>query len=484
LPSSRRFLKTMPKIQTKSGLFSVIERSEAAYIDLARKLWDNPELSYEEKESSELQKSLCRSLGFNVRELDDLQPYSFVAEYGTGKKTVGFLGEFDALPGLSQKVSCSREAVIKGGPGHGCGHNLLGTACIAATAGLKEAIESRAVSGKVRYFGCPAEEQLGKSTLAKAGVFDGVDAMLCWHPADINTVAAYTTNAAVQLRFEFKGEPSHAAQVPHLGRSALDAVTLMNVGVEFLREHIPQFCRIHYIVDSGGERPNIVPHYASAVYQMRGPRMSDVLAIVTRVLAVAKGAAMMTGTTMDYSFLTGCHDFLPNKVLSELLYGNLKTVPLPLYTEEDRQLAFCLFETNEENQRAASLETLGLDASSAMRLARSVLHEGVGYWGEDWTIPASTDVGDVSHITPTGQILAATWPIGVGTHTWQATASAGSGIGMKGMLYAAKVLAGTAWDLLENPANLDFAKNEFFLVQGKEVYKSARELIDAAAMSL
>lgn len=212
--------------------------------------------------------------------------------------------------------------------------------------------------------------------------------------------------------------------------------------------------------------------------------MSDVLAIVTRVLAVAKGAAMMTGTTMNYSFLTGCHDFLPNKVLSELLYGNLKTVPLPLYTEEDRQLAFCLFETNEENQRAASLETLGLDASSAMRLARSVLHEGVGYWGEDWTIPASTDVGDVSHITPTGQILAATWPIGVGTHTWQATASAGSGIGMKGMLYAAKVLAGTAWDLLENPANLDFAKNEFFLVQGKEVYKSARELIDAAAMSL
>ena len=473
----------MQHISDKKGLFNAIDTEREVFISHATCLWKNPELSFEEKESSALQKKLCLDLGFCVRELDSIQPYAFIAEYGSGRPTIGFLGEFDALPGLSQNTVGVRSPIINNAPGHGCGHNLLGTACLAAAFAVKTAIESGSLSGRVQYFGCPAEEQLGKPILAQASVFDDVDAFLSWHPADINTVAAYSTNAAVQIEFEFHGKPSHAAQVPHLGRSALDSITLMNVGTEFLREHMPQSSRIHYIVSSGGERPNIVPDFASAVYQIRGPHIEDVTNLVARVLDVARGAALMTDTRMQYRFLNGCHNFTPNKVISELLYNNLRSVPLPLYAKEERILASQLFVTNNDIQRLASLEMLGVDSSSASRLSLSELHEGKGYWGEGWTIPSSTDVGDVSHIAPLGQILAATWPIGVGTHTWQATASAGSGIGMKGMLYAAKVLAGTAWDLFIKPQNLQSAKKEFDLVLGKTEYSSAEVLVNKISES-
>lgn len=472
------YLNIMQQIKDKKGIFGVIEKEQDIFIEHAINLWKNPELSFDEKNSSALQKKLCLDLGFSVRELDTIQPYSFIAEYGSGSPTIGFLGEFDALPGLSQEVSGVRSPVISNAPGHGCGHNILGTSCLAAAFAIKTAIENGSLSGRVRYFGCPAEEQLGKPTLARASVFNDVDAFLSWHPADINTVAAYTTNSAVQIEFEFRGKPSHAAQVPHLGRSALDSVTLMNVGTEFLREHIPQSSRIHYIVNSGGDRPNIVPDFASTIYQIRGPRMEDVANLVLRVLDVARGSALMTGTTMHHRFINGCHDVTPNKVISELLYNNLKLASLPSYTKEERNLASQLFATNNELQRRASLEMLGVDSVSASRLALSELHEGKGYWGEGFTIPSSTDVGDVSHIAPTAQILAATWPIGIGTHTWQATASAGSGIGMKGMLYAAKVLAGAAWDLYAKPQNLQSAKKEFDLVIGKVQYKSAEDLVN------
>lgn len=477
------YLNIMQQICDKNGLFEAIENKHGIFESHAISLWINPELSFEEKESSSLQKKLCIDLGFSVRELDSIQPNAFIAEYGSGSPTIGFLGEFDALPGLSQKIAGVRSPISNNAPGHGCGHNLLGTACLAASFAIKTAIKAGALTGRVQYFGCPAEEQLGKPTLARASLFNDVDAFLCWHPADINTVAAFNTNAAVQLEFEFNGKPSHSAQVPHLGRSALDSVTLMNVGTEFLREHMPQSARIHYIVSSGGKRPNIVPDFASAIYQIRGPHMRDVANLVARVLDVARGAALMTGTTMHYKFLNGCHDFTPNKVISELLYNNLKIVPLPSYTTEERNLAVLLFASNNEDQRRASLEMLGVDSPSASRLALATLHEGTGYWGEGWVIPSSTDVGDVSHIAPTGQILAAAWPIGVGTHTWQATASAGSGIGMKGMLYAAKVLSGAAWDLFVKPQNLQSARKEFDLVLGNAKYKSAEDLVDEAAKS-
>jgi len=461
----------------KRGIYSAIEEKRDSYVGLARALWEAPELSFMERESSALQRKLCEELGFKVTRLDDIQPHAFVAEFGQGAPVIGFLGEYDALPGLSQRVSVLRDPFVQGGPGHGCGHNLLGTACLAAAASVKSAIEAGAVQGTVKYFGCPAEEQLGKPVLARAGVFGGLDAVLCWHPADLNTVAAYGTNASVQLEFKFKGKPAHAAQVPHLGRSALDAVTLMSVGVEFLREHMPQSARVHYIVTSGGERANIVPEYAAGMYQVRSPTMREVVDLVARVADVAKGAALMTGTTMEYRLLHGCHDVVPNGVISDLLYENLKAAPFPVFDEEDRKLAAGLCATTTEDGRRATLEMLGVDAVSASDLARRSLHEDIGYWGKGWTIPASTDVGDVSHIAPTSQINTATWPIGIGSHTWQATAASGSAIGMKGMIYAAQVMAGTAYDLMRDRALMASAAAEFDKVLGGQPYASAEDLI-------
>jgi len=462
----------------KRQVFEEIRREADRFSAHAKALWDSPELSFMEKESSAAQKKLCRDLGFHISELDEIQSYAFVAEYGKGSPVIGILGEFDALPGLSQKLATVRDPVVQGGPGHGCGHNLLGTASLGAAYGIMKAIEAGALSGTIRYFGCPAEEQLGKPVLAKSGVFDGLDAVLCWHPADLNTVAAYGTNASVQLEFRFRGKPAHAAQVPHMGRSALDAITLTNVGIEFLREHMPSGARIHYIVNSGGERANIVPEYASGTYQIRSPKMREVVPLIGRVLDVARGASIMTGTSFEYSFLHGCYDVCPNSVISDLLHDNLGQAPFPAYTDEDRTLAKALCDTTTEDQRRETLLMLGVDAASASALAKISLHEGIGYWGKQWVIPASTDVGDVSHIAPTAQINTATWPMGVGSHTWQATAASGSGMGMKGMIYAAQVMAGAAWDLIAEPSALAAAKKEFAESMGGEVYTPADKLIE------
>ena len=462
---------------SKDKVITAIEASKERFFRLAAEIWDRPEISHQERESAGLQKTVLRELGFRVVELEQIQAHAFTAEFGSGSPVIGLLGEFDALPGLSQKVSTVEEPVVPGGPGHACGHNLLGTACLAAATGIKAGLEAGRLKGTVRYYGCPAEEQIGKPVLAKAGVFAGLDAALCWHPADINTVAAYGTNASVEMVFRFKGTPAHAAQVPHLGRSALDALTLMNLGIEFLREHMPQSSRVHYIVTSGGERPNIVPKSAEGRFQVRSPRMREVLPLIRRVIDVAKGAGLMTGTEVEWEVLHGCYDVLPNSVISDVLYDNLKGVPLPVFDAADHQLAAGLAAYSTEDQKRATLAMFGIDPASASAIIHSPLHESVGYWGVGWTIPASTDVGDVSHLAPTAQINVATWPVGVGSHTWQATAASGSEIGMKGMLYAAKVLAATAYDLMIRPDLLQRARAEFVAVTAGETYAPAGDLI-------
>ena len=463
----------------KETVLRAIEESKERFVEVARELWNHPEVSFEEERSAELQRRVLRDLGFGVRELDRVQRHAFVAEYGAGSPVIGLLGEYDALPGLSQKVSSVWDPVVPGGPGHGCGHNLLGTACLAAAAGVKAVLESGRIVGTIRYFGCPAEEQLGKPVLAAAGVFGGLDAVLCWHPANINTVAAYGTNASVELTFRFAGSPAHAAQAPHLGRSALDALTLMNLGVEFLREHMSPSARLHYIVSEGGLRPNIVPAAAAGQFQVRSPRMRDVLALIRRVVDVARGAALMTGTSASWELLYGCYDVLPNSVISDVLHENLEAVPLPVYTREERELAAALSATASVEQKRTSMAMLGLDPASAEEVIRSPLHEGRGYWGVGWTIPASTDVGDASHIAPTGQINTATWPVGVDAHSWQATAASGSGIGVKGMLYAAKVLGCAACDLMSRPELLATAQAEFKAATAGEPYVAVAELVKA-----
>lgn len=461
----------------KEAILSAIESRRDDFFRMAESLWKNPELSYQEKQSSALQKEYLRAAGFRITELDHIQDYAFTAECGSGSPVLGFLGEFDALPGLSQKVGAVQEPEVPGGPGHGCGHNLLGTACLAAATGLKAAVDAGGLAGTVRYFGAPAEEQLGKPVLARAGVFSGLDAVLCWHPADLNTVAAYSTNASVELSFRFHGTPAHAAQVPHLGRSALDALILMQVGTEFLREHMPSGARLHYIVNSGGERPNIVPKFASGSFQVRSPRMRDVVPLIRRVIDVARGAAMMTDTRVDYEVLYGCYDVVPNRVISDILYENLKSVPLPEYTAGELDFCRKLSDTLTTEQKRNTLLMLGVDSASTANLLPKAVHDEAEYWGTGWTIPASTDVGDVSHLAPTAQINTATYPMGIGSHTWQATAASGSPVGMKGMLYAAKVLAGAGWDLMSRPESLAKARAEWEKAMAGETYTAAKDLL-------
>ncbi len=465
------------RMDQKEGLLSWIEENRSYFIDIAEALWKEPEISYQEENSSRLQKSYCKRMGFRIQELDSIQRYAFIAEAGSGKPIVGLLGEFDALPGLSQKVSPKQDPIVAGGPGHGCGHNLLGTASLAAASAIKQALEKGRLKGTVRYYGCPAEEQLGKPILARAGVFSDLDVALSWHPADINTVAAYSTNASIELSIRFTGVPAHAAQVPHLGRSALDALTLTGIGVEFLREHMAPTARVHYIYTSCGERPNIVPAQTSGAFQVRSPRMKDLLPLLKRVIDIAKGASLMTGTEVSYITLQGCYDVLPNSILSDLLYKNMEEAPLPEYTAEEIEFALSLASTLTEDQKRNTLLGLGLDAKTADQLLSQPIHREIGYWGKGWTIPASTDVGDVSHLVPTAQINTATYPVGIGSHTWQATASSGSSLGMKGMLYAAKVLAGAIWDLLEQPVLVEKAREEFRRTAGEEPYVSALDLL-------
>jgi aminobenzoyl-glutamate utilization protein B len=461
----------------KDLIVTTIENKQEDFIHIAEELWKNPELSYHEKASSALQKEYLRRAGFRITELDEIQNYAFIAEWGSGAPVIGLLGEFDALPGLSQKVQTTREEVVPGGPGHGCGHNLLGTALLGAAVGIKAAIDAGGLKGTIRYFGAPAEEQLGKPILARAGVFSGLDAAFGYHPSDLNTVAAFGTNASIQMTFRFHGSPAHAAQVPHLGRSALDALTLTQVGVEFLREHMPQGARLHYIVTSGGERANIVPDFAAGDFQVRSPRMRELVPLLKRVIDVARGAALMTGTTVDYQIQHGCYDVLPNKVMSDLLYENLKALPLPAYTPEELDFCRKLGDTMTADQKRNTLLMLGVDAASTETLITQIIHEGVGCWGEGWTIPASTDVGDVSHITPVAQVYTATFPIGTGSHTWQATAAAGSTVGWKGMVYASKIFGCACYDLMTQKETLAKARAEWEAAVAGEPYVAAEDLV-------
>jgi len=346
-----------------------------------------------------------------------------------------------------------------------------------AAAAVKEAIDAGRLSGTIRYFGAPAEEQLGKPVLARAGVFDGLDAALGYHPSDLNCVAAFGTNASVEITFSFHGKPAHAAQVPHLGRSALDALTLTQVGCEFLREHIPTSARIHYIVTSGGMRANIVPDAAAGEFQIRSPAVSALVPVVKRVLDVARGAALMTGTTFDFRVKYGCYDVLPNKALGAVLEENLNLFPPPAYDEAEIDFCRKISDTSTAEQKRTSLLMLGVDPASVEALLPEPVHTGRGVWGEGWTIPASTDVGDVSHIAPLAQVYTAAFPMGVGSHTWQATAAAGSTVGMKGMLYAARIFAGASWDLMTRPAALDAARTEWQAATGGAPYRPLETLI-------
>jgi aminobenzoyl-glutamate utilization protein B len=443
----------------KQTIFKWVDNNKETLSDMASRIWAKAEGPFKETFASELQMSFLEKEGFQIkRDFEDM-PTAFVAEYGDGYPILGILGEYDALPGLSQKVSNKREADIKDAPGHGCGHNLIGVGGIGAVLAIKEAMDKGVVSGTIRYYGCPAEETLaGKVFMAREGSFDDLDACLTWHPANLNTTWKMSSLAMNSVKFKFKGISAHAAAAPEMGRSALDAVELMNVGANYLREHVNEKARIHYSITNGGCEPNIVAPEAEVWYYIRAPKRVQVEEIFSRLVKVSQGAAMMTETEVEHKIISGCYEYLPNTKLGDILHKNMLELGAPLYTEEDKTFAKELVNTFPEGQ----IEKVMSGWYAPEEIYGMTLHKGVAEChGAGKALAGSTDVADVSWITPTGQLLAASWPMGVAAHTWQATAASGSGIGFAGMHFAAKALAGSLYDIFEDASMLDDIRVEF-----------------------
>lgn len=456
----------------KTDLFNLIDNNEKKLKEIASEIWNNPELAFKEFKASKLQKEYLRDLGFKIIDVPNM-PTAFIAEYGNEKPVVAIMGEYDALPGLSQRISDVKESMEGSTSGHGCGHNLIGTAGVGAVVALKEAMEKENLKGTIRYYGCPAEETLaGKVLMAKEGVFDDIDSCVSWHPASMNVVWGCSFLAMNSMKFRFKGIPAHAAAAPQAGRSALDAVELMNVGANYLREHVIEKARIHYVITNGGMAPNIVPEDAEVWYFVRAPKRADVKEISDRLYKIAQGAELMTETKMEYELLAGCYDVLPNGILGKLLHDNMEETGGPKFTKEDYELASKLSEHSTREEKRKIMATYFAPDEV---LDKVLCSDVIKVDDKGKVLAGSTDVGDVSYIAPFAQITAATWPIGTAAHTWIATSSSGSGIGLNAMLFAAKTMAGTIYDLLTNNDLIESAKAEFQKTLGDYKYISPYE---------
>ena len=430
----------------KQGVIKYLEERASDFYALSDKIWGNAEIRFKEKESVKDYVSFLEKEGFSVTVgLAGLKT-AFSATWGSGKPVIGFLGEYDALPGLSQKAGVAEKSPIEeNGNGHGCGHNLLGVGALMGAVGYKHFLESEGKSGTVIYFGCPAEEGgSGKTFMAREGCFNQLDAALSWHPADINMMPPGPVLANDSIRYSFLGKASHAAAAPEAGRSALDALELMNIGVQFLREHMPSSARIHYaITDTGGISPNIVQSHASALYQIRAPYAPELASLYERVNNIAKGAALMTDTQVEIKFLKGTSNTLLIPALDELMYRNMCEIPNPVSGAKDMDFAFEIVKTQKDPA------TIG---DSAFDIKPKP-------WNKAGNIPlpGSSDVGDVSWVCPVTQCGTSTWPKGTAAHSWQAVACGKSDFAQRGMLYAGEIIAATAVDIYQNPEVIETA---------------------------
>ena len=459
-------------IQTVKDL--VASQADAA-VALAKEIWNYAELSYEEVRSAAALMEALKKEGFAIEEGIAGIPTAFTATFqsGSGKPVVGFLAEYDALAGLSQKAGCPvQEAVEPGGAGHGCGHNLLGAGCYAAAVALKDYLVKENKDGTVIFFGCPAEEGAGaKQFIARAGYFDNVDFAYTWHPETINEVGSKGSVAIMGANFTFTGVAAHAGAEPHLGRSALDAVELMNVGCNYLREHMIDAARIHYAYsDAGGSAPNVVQSCAVIKYEVRAPKVSQVQELFTRVVDVAKGAALMTGTKMQYEITMAFSDYMANRTLGAVVDQCFRELGAPDWTEADYELAAGFLRTYPRSTMAGIREKLGayFEPEELGKALEKPLDSTVHpfYPKETGYNSGSTDVGDVGYATPTVMFHVATACLGNVGHSWQNTAFACSDIGMKGMLRAAEVMTLSAIRTMEQPELIRKAKEELIQKNG------------------
>ena len=430
-----------------------IENKSEEYTAVAQKIWSFAELGYQEEKSSALLQQTLADQGFEIQAGVAEIPTAFIATYGSGSPVIAILGEYDALPGLSQQVAPYK--ISNGGRGgHACGHHLFGTASAAAAIALKDYLQKQGKQGTVKYYGCPAEEGgSGKVYMTRAGLFDDVDVALHWHADSKNAASKRPALANKSAKFRFYGTAAHAAGAPEKGRSALDAVEAMNTMVNMMREHVSESTRIHYVITRGGEAPNVVPDFAEVYYYSRHKTRTEVTQIFDRIVNAAKGAALGTGTKMEYEMIGGTHELLFNDILQPLVHKNLAKIGGYQYTSEERAFA---------EQIAESLgEPLNTEYV-----------EGVVPYSENAKPGGSTDVGDVSFAVPTAGLRAATWVPGTPAHSWQAVAAGGMSIGYKGMMIAAKTLALTGMQLLDSPKLIQAARENFIEKRGKDfIYK-------------
>jgi aminobenzoyl-glutamate utilization protein B len=439
----------------KEAALAALNTAYEADKKTALQIWEYAEVGYKEVKSAALHVQHLKDAGFTVETGVAGIPTAFVATYGTGSPAIGILAEYDALPGINQSASAERDPIVGKNAGHACGHHLFGTASVSAGIAIKELIAAGKLKGTIKVFGTPAEEGgSGKVFLVRAGLFNNLDAVIHWHPDDVNAITTTSALANKSAKFKFYGISAHAAAAPDQGRSALDAVEAMDNMVNMMREHIPQETRIHYVITNGGKAPNVIPDFAEVYYYVRHPKRKDVVEIFDRVVKAAEGAALGTGTTMKYDIIGGTHDLLINKALAETMQANLDKVGGVNYTEAE--IAFA--------KKIQPTMVAPIDIATAAQVKPlTYINEGNS---------GSTDVGDVSYALPTVGLRAATWVPGTAAHSWQAVASGGTEIGTKGMLVASKTMAMTAIDLMSNPVLLTKAMEEFIKSKGDYKYKA------------
>ncbi|MGG5809554.1 M20 family metallopeptidase [Falsiroseomonas sp. CW058] len=458
-------------MRNEDEIWRLVEGRKQEYIGLSDRVWGMPELCYDEHRSCAEHTAMLEAEGFRVtRNVADI-PTAVMGEAGEGGPVIAILGEYDALPGLSQEAGVMEPRPVAGETrGHGCGHNLLGSASLLAAAAVKDWLKANGLPGRVRYYGCPAEEGgAAKGFMCRDGAFDDVDIAITWHPAAFAGVMEPLSLANTRIDFSFAGRASHAAAAPHLGRSALDAVELMNVGVNYMREHMPSDARVHYAyLDAGGIAPNVVQATAKVRYLIRARNLQELNGLVARVRKIADGAALMTETAVTTKVVSAVSNLLGNTPLERAMQANLDRLGPPEFDEEDRRIAAGFQATMTEEDIASSWRRVGLEQRAGVSLCDTVVpldRNGAPMIG-------STDVGDVSWKVPTVQARGSTYAIGTPGHSWQLTAQGKLPAAHKGMVHVAKVMAGTAVDALRDPALIAAAKEDHRGRTGGRPYQS------------
>ena len=439
----------------KNAVLASVEKHQQELTKLSDQIWGFAETAMKETQSAKVLADYAEAQGFKVTRGVAEIPTAFIAEFGSGKPIIGVLGEFDALPGLSQKAQPTKEALLNGAPGHGCGHNMFGAASLGAALSIKELIAAGKLKGTIRFYGTPAEEDLaGKVYMARAGLFNDLDVCLDWHPDYENKANMQSSQAVSDYSISFKGKSAHAAADPWNGRSALDAAELFNIGINFLREHVKPSVRMHYVYTKAGNVPNVIPAEASVWLWIRDSKRSGVAEVSERMKDIAKGAALMAGVEYDIKLNSGLYELLINETGAKALQSNMNFVGPIVYTKEE--LAF-----GDTIMKQYGLEMKGI--SGGIKPMETTKSDPAG---------GSTDVGDVSYIVPEITLLATTAPYEAPWHSWVVVACGGMSIGHKGLLFAAKSLGTTMVDLFENEKLRQDIKEEFLKRKGKEVWKA------------